>query len=337
MQRVLSGLIAILLLTSCRENKLDVDISNINTEPLKVMRLEEDVFTIGQNNVDSVTEKILDRYGSFYDHYISTFLNRRGSRDSLYKPAIVNFTHDRDILGCYAQVKKYYTPELISEIEPELNNCVKRFKHHFPNRKLPKRLITCLTGWNYAWAYLDTSLVLGLDMYLGDTCVYYQMLKLPQYQTRYMNHNYIVPGLAFGWMVTEFDNSDSVVNTLLHHTIFYGKIYYAVNALLPQHHDTLLLNYSTIQFNYCQKYEKNLWSYFAEKNRLYENNIRGIHELIDPGPFTGVISKECPPRIAMWIGLQIVRSYMKNNDVTLEQLMAEKDLQKILNKSKYRP
>jgi hypothetical protein len=40
----------------------------------------------------------------------------------------------------------------------------------------------------------------------------------------------------------------------------------------------------------------------------------------------------------MWVGLQIVRSYMKNNDeVTLAELMNEKNPQKILNKSKYRP
>jgi hypothetical protein len=37
------------------------------------------------------------------------------------------------------------------------------------------------------------------------------------------------------------------------------------------------------------------------------------------------------------VGLQIVRSYMKNNEVTLAELMKETDSQKILNKSKYRP
>jgi hypothetical protein len=96
--------------------------------------------------------------------------------------------------------------------------------------------------------------------------------------------------------------------------------------------------FSKEQMDYCKKYEKNLWSYFAEKNRLYETNMKTIQELTSDGPFTGVISKECPPRIAMWVGLQIVRSYMKNNEnATLAQLMNEKDAQKILARSKYRP
>ena len=90
--------------------------------------------------------------------------------------------------------------------------------------------------------------------------------------------------------------------------------------------------------DYCRTYEKNIWSYFAEKNRLYENSLQTVRELTTEGPFTGAISKECPPRIAMWIGWQIIKSYMKNNkDATLEQLMAETDAQKILSKSKYRP
>jgi hypothetical protein len=336
MQRVLTGLIALLLLTACHENKLDVDISGIETEPLQVLRLEDEIFSINETNVDQVTSNIQKRYGSFYDHYLAGFLNRGGSTDSLYKKSILQFTNDKDVKGCYNQVRKFYTASRIKELEPELNDCVKRFKYHFPERKLPNKLITCLTGWNYSSAYSHNAMILGLDMYLGDTSLYYQMLHLPQYQTRHMNSNYIVSDLMKAWMITEFDNSESS-STLLDHTIFYVKIFYAMSALLPHAHDTVLMNYTTAQMNYCDKFEKNLWSFFAEKNRLYENNMRTVTELTADGPFTGVISKECPPRIAMWVGLQIVRSYMKNNEVTLEKLMSEKNAQKILNSSKYRP
>jgi len=66
--------------------------------------------------------------------------------------------------------------------------------------------------------------------------------------------------------------------------------------------------------------------------------MRTVQELTGEGPFTSAISKDCPPGIAKWIGWQIVKSYMeKNENVTLEQLMNEKDAQKILSKSKYRP
>ncbi|MCW3077145.1 MAG: hypothetical protein JWO32_1754 [Bacteroidetes bacterium] len=336
MQRVIISLISILFFSSCQPDKLDIDISEINIPQLKCQRLEKDLFLINEVNFDAVNQSIKTRYGSFYEHYLSSFLVRGGTRDTLYKRTLLQFTHDEDVRACYNQVKKTYDETSVQQLLTNTNDCLKRFNYHFPKRKLPTRLVTCLTGWNYAAAYTDTALVVGLDMYLGDTSVFYQMLHLPQYRTHYMNSASILPDLVRGWLITEFDNSDPTT-TLLNYTVFYGKIYYAAKALLPNTPDSLLLSYTSQQMNYCRENEKNLWGYFAEKNRLYDNNMKLVQELTTEGPFTSAISKECPPRIAMWVGLQIVKSYMKNNDVTLNDLMTEKNAAKILNKSKYRP
>jgi len=336
MPRIIISLIVILLLTACKPDKLDVDISGIKTVPLKSLRLEDELFLFTPENIDEKTGKLKSVYGTFFEHYIMNLLQVNGTEDSTYKTKLFSFINDRDIRGSYSYIKKLYPKESFEEMMPEINDCVKRFNYHFPKRKLPAKLVTCISGWNYSFAYTDSALVVGLDMYLSDTCTYYQMLQLPQFRTRYMNKHYILPDLMRGWMITEFDNANPT-NTLIYHTIFYGKIYYAVNAMLPEINDTLLMSYSERQLDYCDKYEKKLWGFFAEKNKLYENNMKTIQELTADGPFTAAISKDCPPRIAMWVGLQIVRSYMKNNDVTLDQLMRENDAQKILSKSKYRP
>jgi hypothetical protein len=314
-----------------------VDVSGVKTEPLKLMRLEQDLFSIVPANIDEKTQSLKKKYGPYYDHYLMGFIAAGGTEDTAYKRSLRNFVTDRDVGECYGNVQKVYTDERLEEILKEANMCVKRFRYHFPDKPQPHRLITATTGWNYAFAYMDSALVLGLDMYLGDSSKFYQMLRYPQYQVRKMNPRYILPDLARGWMLTEFDNSEAE-NTLLHHTIFYGKLFYAVNALLPEEEDSVIIGYTAKQMKYCDEFEKNLWGYFAANNRLYENNMSTVRELTTDGPFTGAISKECPPRIAMWIGWQIVRSYMKNNEnVSLSQLMNEKDPQKILSKSKYRP
>jgi hypothetical protein len=328
----------ILLLSRCSTNELDVDISSIDIKPLELLRLEDDIFSVTEVNFEEKNKSLNANYGPFYGHYIASCINKGGVNDSLYRSTLLSFNNDKDMKETYTYVKKLYSKETIEEINNELTNCVKRFKYHFPKRKLPTRLITCTTGYNYAVAYTDSALILGLDMYLNDTAKFYKMLNTPMYQLRTMNGNYILPNLAKGWMLTEFDNSQPV-NTLLYHTIFYGKIFYAINALLPNTNDTLLISYTTKQMKYCNENEKNLWSYFAEKNRLYENDLKTVQELTSDGPFTGAINrKECPPRIAMWVGWQIVRSYMKNNkEATIEKLMNETDPQTILSKSKYRP
>lgn len=338
-KRALFIILPVFIVFSCRDNKLDVDISSVDTQPLELMRLENDLFSVTPHDFENKSAQIKSKYGMFYEHYLMNPLGLRGSSDSAYKGMILDFTANRDVREAYDEVKKMYPADKMEAIAGEVNNCIKRFKIHFPKRRLPERLITCTTGWNYAFAYIDSALVVGLDMYLGENSKFYAMLAYPQYQTRKMNEAHLLPDIARGWMLTEFDNNPAE-NNLLNHTIFYGKLYYAVNALLPETHDSLIIGYTAKQLETCKKYEKNYWGYFAEKNRLYESNMNTIRELVMPldGPFTTAISKECPPRIAMWIGWQIVRNYMKNNEnVTLAELMSETDARKILSRSKYRP
>jgi hypothetical protein len=334
--RLLFPFLFILLFNSCRD-PLDIDTSDIEIPPFELLRFEGDLFSLKEEGFRESSARLEKKYGAWYDHYVMSFLHRKGISDSLYKPAVLSFINDRDVRGAYERVKKIYPDDKVKELAAGVDEMRRRFHYHFPSEPLPSRFITCTTGWNYAFAYMDSALILALDMYLGDTSVYYKMLRYPQYQVRRMNEAHILPDIARGWLLTEFDNQKAA-NVLLHHTIFYGKLYYAVEALLPDVHDSLVIGYSAQQLKYCEDFEKNLWGYMASNNRLYESNLNTVRELTSEGPFTGAISKDCPPRIAMWVGWQIVRSYMKNNEkVTLEQLMQEPDAQKILSKSKYRP
>lgn len=329
--------ISLFIVFGCKPDRLNIDTSSINTKPLELLRFEDDFFALTPANFNEQNEKISSKYGNFYEQFLVNPLRVNGSRDTACKAMVLDFVLNHDVKECYDYVKKIYPKAKLERIVNELNLSVKRFHYHFPERKLPTRLITCTTGWNYAFAYLDSALVISLDMYLGDTAKFYHMLRYPQYQTRKMNEYHVLSDIARGWMLTEFDNAVPE-NNLISHTIFYGKLYYAISALLPETADSIIIGYSAKQLNTCNAYEKNYWSYFAEKNRLYESNLNTIRELTSEGPFTSAISKECPPRIAMWIGWQIVRSYMKHNqNVTLEELMSEPNAQKILSKSKYRP
>ncbi len=330
-------LFVLLIITSCTRSKLNVDIDDIEVPALSLQRLDQDLFKLNEADFEKQSETLKTKYGKYYDHYLMGFISRDGTNDPAYKQSVLAFVTDRDIKTAQNYVQKIYPDKVLNELITDIEDCSRRFRYHFPSRPLPTRLVTCLSGWNYAFAYMDSALVLSLDMYLGDTAIFYDMLQYPYYQQRKLNQHYILPDLARGWLLTEFDKYPAE-NTLLQHTVFYGKLYYAVNALLPTTHDSLLIGYTGEQLSYCKQYEKKLWGYFAEKNRLYQNDLTTVRELTSEGPFTSAISKDCPPRIAMWVGWQIVKNYMdKNEEVTLQDLMQEQDAQKVLSKSRYRP
>jgi hypothetical protein len=336
MKKILPLLI-LFFFVSCSSDELHVDVSGVDVNVPEYKRLDADLFLLSEKNFDSLSAQMVESYGPVYQKYLMNPLHIAGSTDSNYRSGVLSFINDKDIQAAHTAIQSNYPDSELEELQKQLNDCIIHFKYHFPKRNTPKHVVFCQTGWNYAFAYVDQSFLIGLDMYLGEDSEFYKMLAFPQYQVKKMNANYLVADVARGWLITEFDNSESE-NKLLNHSIYYGKLFYAVNALLPEEEDSVIIGYTAKQLDYCKTYEKKLWGYFAEKNRLYENNLELLRELTGDGPFTGSISKDCPPRIAMWMGWQIVRSYMKNNqNVTLEELMQEKDAAKILNKSKYRP
>ena len=71
---------------------------------------------------------------------------------------------------------------------------------------------------------------------------------------------------------------------------------------------------------------------------LYTKENSEIIKFMGEAPFTQGFPEGSPGRIGHYLGWQIVKAYMeKNSEVTISELMQEKDFQKILTKSKYKP
>lgn len=324
-------------ISSCKHSQTDIDTSSITINPVQFKRLDKDLFELNSENINEKTELLQKKYHLFYNRYITSIINNGGVNDSLYTQSILKFISDKDMKMAYADLTKIYTDNDVELIGDDMTEVVKRFRVFFPKRKTPSQFVTFMSGFNYNVVYVDSTLGIGLDMYLGENNIFYNMLQYPKFRTRTMNKEHILSDAVRGWMITEFDNAVAV-NNLLNHMIFYGKIFYLCDALIPQVHDSLKLGYTSAQMKYCKQYEKNLWGFFVKDNKLYDNDLKIVSEYTNDGPFTGSISKECPPRIVMWLGWQIVKSYMEHHEnVSVEDLMNEKDAQKILSKSKYKP
>jgi len=326
-----------IFLTECTYDPFDIDTSHIKMKPIEFKRLDKDVFTINSENSQQKMMEYSKKYGDFYTRYVSSIVNNGGKVDSLFSQTVLKFVNNADIKKTYSDVNKQFSDNDIELLGEEMTEVMKRFKVFFPNRTTPKQFVTFVSGFQYNIVYVDSTLGLGLDMYLGNTNEFYSMMQLPKYRTRTMNKAHLLTDAVRGWIITEFEDV-APVNNLLNHMIFYGKMLYICDALQPNTADSLKLGYTGAQLEYCHKFENNLWGYFAKDNKLYDNDMKLFAEFTGDGPFTRAISKECPPRIAMWLGKQIIQSYMKNNKkVSLADLMSEKDAQKILQKSKYKP
>jgi len=334
--RTLAFVFLILGFASCNHNKLkNVDVSNVEMPAVKLLRLDKDVCLIKPNEFEASTKKMNVKYGSFYSDFIFNVINHGEEHDSVYK-ALKNFVQDAMIKNVYNQAQKIFTDEEINTLENKLTAGFKHLKYHLPQTALPRQYVCFLSGWNYNITTIDSTLGISLDMYLGSENKYYKMLQFPNYKTHFMNKDYVVCDAMKGWLIHCYDKNEQL-NNLLNHMLFYGKLYYALDAALPDVEDSVKIQYTRVQMQYCKSFQKNLWAYFTDKNRLYNNDLKELAPFISDGPFTSAISKDCPPRIAAYVGWQVVRSYMnKNPKVSVEQLM-NTEAQIILAKSKYKP
>ncbi len=325
-----------LILASCNDDRLNVKLNNENKVELKIKRLDIDLFEVNEKNYLQKSNELNKKYNIFYETFTNEILNPGDITDSV-KKAVLAFVNYPEMKIMHRDVQNTFTDEVISAKENELNKAFAYFKYHFPNKKIPDQIITFESGFNYNITTIHSTLGIGLEMYLGEKNKFYEMLQWPKYKVSQLRSEYIVPDAMKGWLLNQFDTKVPM-NNLLDYMVYYGKFLYCLDAVLPEYNDSVKIGYTSTQINYCNKFEKKIWAYFTEKDRLYKNDIKHVNEYISEGPFTSAISKECPPRIAMWVGWQLVRNFMnKNEDINLNELMNSTPAQKILNQSKYKP
>ena len=331
--------VTLYLAYSCGSNEFETDISDVAIAPVKFKRLDVDLFEVDTNQIVQHSRVLTKKYGTFYNKFIVSVFQNAGIKDSMYSADLKKFTGDKDMRGIYSMIKSAYSEKDIESLEEAATVALQRAKKLFPDTVLPAQFVLMSSGLSYRNVNIDSTMAVCLDFYLGKDAVYYNMLQtpIPVYKKRLMEKEYILRDMLMSWVLFKFDLNEPEKN-LLESMIEAGKFYYCTKRLAPEMEDSLLFGYTSKQMEYCGQYEKDLWRYFSEKNRLYINDMKEILAYNSDGPFTAAISKDCPPGIARYIGYRIVCAYMKNNkNVKLPALMADNEFQKIMLKSKYKP
>ena len=233
----------------------------------------------------------------------------------------------------YTEVQKKY-----SNFEPvhnELETLFKHIKYYFPDTKTPK-IITVISEMDYnnKVIYADSLVIISLELYLGKEHKFYQF---PKYLKQNFEQKQILPDVVSSFSTNKI--ASTIDKNLLSQMICFGKQLYLKDLLLPDYTDADKIGYLPEQIKWCEENEGYMWRYFIENEMLYSDDQKLNNRFINPAPFSKFyleIDNESPGRVGAWIGWQIVRSYMKNNEVTIEQLL-KTNAKEIFEKSKYKP
>jgi hypothetical protein len=322
------------LIIGCSKSRFKIN-TNESDLTIKIGRLDKDVFALDTNNIAAGIPALKAEYGTFFDLYTQNVL-QLGSPDSAqFIPTFRKFLTDPTFRDVYKESQQVYGD--VSDIEKKLTIAFKYQQHYFPEKVIPK-IYMHISGFNYQVVTTDSILSISIDQYLGaDYPPYKELMEGRNYQLIEMTREKVPSDYMLGWLMSEFP-FDSYSEILLDNMLYRGKIMYLLETFMPSEKEEVLMSYTPEQLKWCRKNEKQMWTYMAEQKHLFSSDRMVTAKYINTAPTTAFFPAESPGRTGIWLGWQIIRSYMENNkNVGLKELMAEKDYRKILEMSKYKP
>ncbi|WNM19194.1 gliding motility lipoprotein GldB [Flavobacterium capsici] len=218
----------------------------------------------------------------------------------------------------------------------EIEELFKHLKYYFPTIITPT--VYTVIGemdYNNKAIYANDKLIIALELYLGKEHKFYEF---PAYLKQNFEERQMMPDIVSSFAMRT--NPPSQDKSLLAEMIYYGKELYLKDLLLPDYTDAEKIGYLPEQITWCQENESYMWRFFIDENILYSSDSRLPNRFINLAPFSKFyleIDNESPGRVGQWIGWQIVRSFMKNNEKVTVQDLLKMDYKEIFDRSKYKP
>ena len=224
----------------------------------------------------------------------------------------------------------------LSELKNELNEAFTNLKYYYPNFEPPK-VKTVITGLESDIFVSDSLIIIGLDYYLGPGARYKP--NMYDYMLRRYQKNFIVPSIMLLYGIDDqFNKTNLEDRTVLADMISYGKTYYFAKQMLPCVPDSVFIGYTQEELEGSRSNSDLIWKRLVEDEGFYSTPHLLKQNNASERPKTLEVGEKCPGRIATWVGWEVVKKYMDQNEsVTLPQLMETPSAGVIFKESKYRP
>ena len=257
--------------------------------------------------------------------------------DAQYMQLLQGFVADSTMRYVYHVTDSLFHD--LDQVEQQLGKALARAEKLLPGMHYD-RFYTLLTGDydNYAGRVFcdQQSLCISLDHYALPHMQRYQAFGVPLYLQRMLREEYIVPDCMAAVARAHIALPDGAM-TVLDYAVAEGKTLYFVEKTLSSCPDTLLLRYSPAQLKWMQENVQNVWGWLLHNRALFTSDFTTLHNLTDEAPKTNAFGDGSAPRTTAYIGLQIVRAYMKKKHVGMKELFDLTDSRQILNDSGWRP
>lgn len=341
MRRISNILMLMLLLTGCQHGRTYFP-RDLKPVEIEIQRFDEAVLNVRRESVQEDVQVLYDEYESFMPVWVEDILGIPVEDTAYLCQQLPEFLEDT--LYGFAETNRKAKEAFadVSDIEKEISKAFSRILYLWPEMAVPN-VYFMVSGFSAGIYFFDAdddadaddNVAVGTDMYLGSDWEWYNRVVY-NYQKQTMSREYIAGDVVSAYLFRNFPYTGRQ-NRLIDNMMYRGKMMYLLSQLLDEK-PWNVMGYTREQWDWCAKNERNIWNFMMDRKDLFKTESMLITGYLNDGPFCSEVSQECPARVGTWIGWKIAESYMKHNEnISIQELIANDDAQMILENSYYKP
>jgi len=334
MKRLLYILVCLLALTACNKGRTYFP-KDIAPRQIELVRFDNDLMNVHEASVTEDIQVLYDKYPAFMPLWVEDILGIPSEDTAYLAEALPAFLNDTLYGFKQTNAREQEVFEDVSDLEKALELAFARILYLWPETDVPD-IYLFISGFNASIFFGEDMIGIGADMYLGSDYEYYNRVVY-DYQKLTMRKECIPVDVVSAFLFRTLPYT-SRQSRLLEQMIYRGKIMYLTAQIFDNLEPWEVMGWTKEQWDWCVKNERAIWHLLMDKRDLFKTESIVLTGYLNDGPFTSEVSQDAPGRLGIWLGWRIAQSYMEHNEeVSLQELMAEPDAQKILEESYYKP
>ncbi|MBE38282.1 MAG: hypothetical protein CMP50_06565 [Flavobacteriales bacterium] len=288
---------------------------------IDIYRFEQDFFSIEKDSFDIHFLNVQKKFPAFFSDTSISFNKDIFLNDTL-----------RDVLDSVNLIFQNRIPN-IHQLEEGFCN----YKDYFPEDNLSiYTFIDKEFDYKTPVVFANDKLFVSLHLFLGSSHTFYNFLP------NYIKYAHDTTFLASSCFVTLAGKHIPYpdVSKFLDIILYYSKAYFFAQTMMPDVLDYQLFKCPEEKIEWCYTNEGAIWRHMIERDYLFSTSTDLLDKFVHLAPFSQFGSSsdtDSPGSVGVWLGLQIWKSYAKNNDITLIDILNETNYMKVLNNSGYKP
>lgn len=334
MKKTIFYIIGVFLLTACHNGRTYFP-KDLESQPIDIVRFDNALMNVHDSTVAQDIRVLYDEYPEFMPLWVEDILGIPAADTAYLETALPQFLNDTlyGFKNTNAREQQIFAD--ITGLEKSLSKAFSRIQWLYPDADIPS-LYFFVSGFQTPVYFNDGLIGIGADMYLGSDYEYYNRVVY-EYQKQTMRPECIPVDVVSAYLFRTLPYT-STKSRLLDQMMYRGKVMYLTAQIFDDLPPYEVMGWTKEQWEWCVRNERPIWHLVMDNRDLFKTESLVLTGYLNDGPFTSEVSQDAPGRLGIWLGWRIAESYMEHNEnVTLQDLMAEGDAQKILEESYYKP